>query len=73
MKKTDSEREIRALCHTWRKDNGFAGVPPYKLISSDFYAWLVQYHAAYLEFPAKPTVKYVVEHWFDQEFGRAGL
>lgn len=73
MKKADSEREIRALCHKWRKDCGFTDTPPYQLSSSDFYAWVGRHHPALLEFQAKPTVQYVVELWFDREFGRLGL
>ena len=70
MKKDDSKRAIRILCHKWREARGLSSAPPGELSFLDFISWVRQNHPKYLEFRTSISVDYDVEKWFDQEFSQ---
>jgi len=70
MKKDECESAIRQLCHIWRKDCGFSSTPENELSFGKFYQWVEDHHRPYLQFRATMGVPYMVELWFDQEFGQ---
>ena len=72
MKKDECEQAIRHLCHKWREDCGFSSTPKEELSFGKFYQWVQDHYRPYLQFPATMGVTYMVELWFDQEFGRTG-
>ncbi|MEN3209835.1 hypothetical protein PUR23_07230 [Methylorubrum populi] len=68
MKKAEAEREIRQLCHTWRKETGRQDVDEGDLIFSEFWSWMKDYHYQCTEFKATAGAEEMAEIWFDQEF-----
>lgn len=72
MKKAEAETGIRYLCNKWRKDCGFSGTPENELSFETFYSWVADHHRPYLQFRATMGVRYMVELWFDEEFGQMG-
>jgi hypothetical protein len=68
MKKNDSEKAIRALCHEWRTAMNLTDTPESTLSFSSFWSWVRQNYSTYLSFRTTTSVEYDVEMWFDDEF-----
>lgn len=68
MKKDEAERNIRRLCHTWRKEVRLEDAAPLDLHFSEFWNWMKDTHFQYTAFKAAAGPEYMAEIWFDQEF-----
>jgi hypothetical protein len=52
VRKQESEKAIRALCHQWREARGFSSTPSF----TDFLAWVRQNDPRYLQFNTSTSV-----------------
>lgn len=71
MKKSDAEREIRALITVWRNQEPQQGMANNQLHCSDFIRWLRANSPGHLNFRTSTSVDYDVDMWFDQELKQA--
>ncbi len=70
MTKGEAEKAIRALCHQWRRAEGYSHTAESDLNFSAFYDWVARNHGSKLEFKTTSDVRYNVQLWFDREFRR---
>ena len=71
MRKQESEKAIRALCHQWREARGYSNAAADRPSFTDFRACVRQNDPRCLQFSTSTSVEYDVELWFDEEFGQA--
>jgi len=71
MNRQQSERGVRALCHTWCGEVGSTTTPGGDLSFDAFYVWLWQNYRQVLDFvPVTQLVRDDAEKWFDDEFNQ---
>jgi hypothetical protein len=67
VKKIESGKLIRSVCHDWRKERGIP-MPATTIPSfSDFYSWAEARYPQALRFRSVGGSRDAVERWFDDE------
>lgn len=67
MQKSEAEKAVRHLCHTWASENGLKIGVDHASFSA-FKAWLQAKECGHiLDFKSRMGAEYDAEMWFDQE------
>jgi len=70
VRKEESDKAIRALCHQWREARDFSNTQADHPSFTDFLAWVGQNDPRYLQFSTSTSADYDAEPWFEEECRR---